>query len=202
MDTKINTKWILAGALGLALLALGLWVSLGGVQKALSGFVESPSVTPGKYRYYSFFATTTGQTWFATTTTATSTNITPWTDTNTGAIDNGYFVIAGARTVNLFFGRAGTVGANVGTTTFKVQVSQDASNWHDYNQLEHIRAVTTGDTYFTRVANTSSGASATNVGAATSTTLYKMDNKGYYALRCIVVETTDGEHSCAASAEF
>lgn len=155
------------------------------------------------FRDYTFFATSTAQTIFATSTSATSTNITPWVN-DKGEIDNGYFVIAGAKEVNLLFKRGNATfgGGNTGTTTFKIQVTQDATNWYDYNQLQRVTTSTTGDTYFTRVASTSSGASVTNVGAATSTILYRMDDLGWFGVRCIVVEEVDGEHSCQATASY
>ena len=145
-----------------------------------------PTQTVNTHQNFTFFS--------ATTTTATSTN------TSDGG---GYFKIAGAESVNLFFQRGDTTGqGNTGTSTFSVQVTPDGSSWYDYTHLQRVTNVTTGDTYFTRVANTNSGASVTNTGAATSTTVYRMDALGWYAVRCIVVEQTDGEHTCKASAEF
>jgi len=173
------------------------------VIQARADVTKEQRSTPGQFKTYTFFATSTVQTVFATSTSATSTSITSWVN-DKGEIDNGYFVIAGAKEVNLLFKRGDATfgGGNTGTTTFKIQVTQDATNWYDYNQLQRITTTTTGDTYFTRVASTNSGASDTNVGAATSTILYKMDDLGWFGVRCIVVEETDGEHSCQATASY
>src|SRR3990167_9153192 len=83
---------------------------------------DVPTVTPNTFRTFTFFASSTTQTNYATTTTATSTSITQYFDSN-GTLDKGYFVIAGAKKVEVYFqrGEAGGIGAggNTGTTTFK-----------------------------------------------------------------------------------
>ena len=157
--------------------------------------VEQPT-TSERLQTYTFFATSTVQTNFATTATATSTNIIAWFDSN-GIKDNGYFVVAGAKDVTLYFKRGDTVGTgNTGSTVYKIQTSPDGSNWFDYPYLKKATTTpTTADTFFAGVA------SAT-IGAATTTDIYKMGNTGWFAIRCIVVETTDGEHSCSATAQF
>lgn len=129
------------------------------------------------YQNFSFFN--------ATTTTATSTNLSG---------GGGYFKIAGAKKVELYFSRGGATGPNTGSTLFKVQVTPDGTNWYDFNKLEQNLATSTTAT---KVASVS-------IAAATSTTVTSMDLRtdAFYGVRCIAVETTDGEHTCAASAEF
>lgn len=145
-------------------------------------------------RTYTFFtASTTPYAVTATTTTATSTNIIGFLDTN-GRVDNGYFSIAGAEKVSVFFSRGGATSANLGSTLFKVQVSAvpnpSESDWFDFYKL--VQATSTA------IQTTSS------ISAATTTQRFDMDRTlgSYQAMRCIVVETTDGEHQCSASAEF
>jgi hypothetical protein len=125
----------------------------------------------------------------ATTTTATSTNVL------STAADKGYMVIAGAKKVTMYFSRGGVVQPNVGNTRFQVQVSPDAITWYDFGGL--IQSTSTSVSNAVVVPNI-------NIIAATSTIMNSLDiaNKSFYALRCIVFETTDGEHSCSASAEF
>lgn len=139
------------------------------------------------FRNYTFFS--------ATTTSATSTNITPGSG-SFGEIDNGYLVIAGAEQVSMIFSRGGATGPNTGTSTFYAEVSPDAVTWYPYNKL--ISNVTnTNSQTLTRVGSVA-------IEAATSTTVVGLDltNDSFFALRCKVVETIDGDHTCKASAEF
>lgn len=148
-----------------------------------------------RYDMYEFFASTTAPTTVATTTTATSTNITPYFTTS-GKYDQGYFVVAGAKKISMYFGRGDTTGqGNAGSSLFKIQVSADGSTWVDYNKL--IDNVTnTNSQTLTRVASKT-------ISAATSTVQVSLDpTDSIYAVRCVVVETTDGEHRCFASAEW
>lgn len=132
----------------------------------------------GRFQNFTFFT--------ATTTTATSTNI--------GVPANGMFRIAGAKKVNMYFSRGGATGANTGSTLFKVQVTPDGTNWYDWNKLSQNVATSTEAWQVGSVS----------IGAATSTTIVSLDleKDAFYAVRCIAVETTDGEHSCKGTAEF
>lgn len=115
----------------------------------------------------------------ATTTTATSTN----TDTGT------YLNIANAEKVTFEFGRGDTTGqGNTGTSTFNVQVTPDGTNWFDYANL--VSATSSETTAYNRFATE----------AATTTDFFSMDliNDMWEGVRCIVNETTDGEHTCKA----
>lgn len=114
----------------------------------------------------------------ATTTTATSTNLTG---------GGGYQVIAGAKDVVFYFSRGDTTGTgNSGSTNFKVQVSPDGALWYDYNTLVQNSATSTDITTLSSVT----------ISAATSTVITYPQEIGFYAVRCIAVETTDGEHTC------
>lgn len=114
----------------------------------------------------------------ATTTTATSTNLTG---------GGGYQVIAGAKDVVFYFSRGDTTGTgNSGSTNFKVQVSPDGDLWYDYNTLVQNSATSTDITTLSSVT----------ISAATSTVITYPQEIGFYAVRCISVETTDGEASC------
>lgn len=121
----------------------------------------------------------------ATSTTATSTNITG---------GGGYFKILGAKKVGLYFSRAWDSTGNAGSTNFKVQVSPDGNNWYDFNKL--IQNAATGT-----VATT---LSSVTISAATSTTIVSLDlsSNPFYAVRCIAVRTTDGAATCTGAAEF
>ena len=119
----------------------------------------------------------------ATTTTATSTNLTG---------GGGYFSIIGAKKVTMIFGRGGASGANTGTSRFKVEVSQDGTNWYPYNTLVLNQATTSYPN-----AN-----SYVSISAATTSVTAQLRDLGWFAVRCIVDEVTDGEHSCDTRAEF
>lgn len=160
---------------------------------AVSNETSSQAIN-GRFKTYEFFASTTAPTTVATTTTATSTDIIPFFDTN-GKYDAGYFVVAGAKKISVFFGRGGATNPNLGSTVYKIQVSPDGSTWVDYNKLIDNVTNTNAQT-LTRVASKS-------ISAATSTIQVAIDpTDSVYAIRCIVVETTDGEHRCFATAEF
>lgn len=156
---------------------------------------DTPNVTENSYRLYEFFASTTAPTTVATTTDATSTSITPFMTTD-GIYDAGWFKVAGAKEVTLFFSRGGATSANTGTSTFKVQVTADGTNWFDYNGLsDATTTVTSADDFFKTYSDVV-------IEAATSTKIMKMAEKGWLGIRCIVLETIDGEHRCRAAAEF
>lgn len=145
-------------------------------------------------RTYTFFtASTTPFAVTATTTTATSTNIIGFFDTS-GRVDSGKFQIAGAKKVSVFFSRGGVTNPNTGSTLFKVQVSAvsspSESDWFDFYKM--VQATSTA------IQQTSI------ISAATTTQRFDLDRTlgSYQWMRCVVVETTDGEHQCSASAEF
>ena len=135
----------------------------------------------------------------ATTTTATSTN----------TAEGGFFQIAGAKKVNVYFGRGGTTGANTGTTTFQIQVTSDGATvplasktWYYFNKLVQNVATSTVPTTISQF--TASASFPYSNAGATSTTLLALDlsNDSFYAIRCIVIEVTYGNHTCLGSAEF
>lgn len=187
-----NTHKISIGII--ALIFVGFLVSLfSPAFGAVSNDTASQAVN-GRFKSYEFFASTTAPTTVATTTSATSTDIIPFFDTN-GRYDAGYFVVAGAKKISVFFGRGGLTNPNAGSTVYKVQVSPDGVTWVDYNKLIDNVTNTNAQT-LTRVASKS-------ISAATSTLQVAIDpNDSVYAIRCIAVETTDGEHRCFATSEF
>lgn len=150
--------------------------------------ITSQETTPftGSLTHYNFFATSSTDTTYATTTTATSTGMTPYFDAS-GRLDNGTADIRGAKKVTFYFGR-GTGGGNTGNSQFKVQVSPDGTNWYDFNKLRGPDVSNTATSSYTIVA-------------ATSTAAVSMDltYDVYKFARCIVNETTDGTHYCAAT---
>ena len=151
--------------------------------------IQTPTAV---YQNYNFFASTTGQTNYATTTSATSTDITPYWTTD-GRKDSGYLLIAGAEKVTFYFQRGDTTGqGNTGTSTFKVQVSNDGTNWYDWNLL------------VTATTSTATTLASVSIEAATSTipASLNLDYATPYAVRCIVIETIDGEHSCKATVSY
>lgn len=159
--------------------------------------VDIPS-TVNAYRTYDFFASTTAQsgvvssTVLATTTSATSTNITNFYRATTGDLIDGSFNIAGAKKVTFYFTRGDTSGqGNAGLSIFRVQATRDGSNWVDVSRLLGVDV-------------SASATSSVTINAATSTFTGALDIKdqAFKSVRCLVVETTDGEHSCAASAQY
>lgn len=164
---------------------------------------EQPSQT-GKFKTYTFFATSTnqqsvgGSPFYATTSTATSTNITPWFDSN-GQLDSGFMTIAGAKRVTFFLSRGDRVGTgNAGSTNYRVQVSPTCSpsesDWLYYNKLVQNLATSTDITTLSSIT----------IPAGTSTVIasLQLENDTFCATRVIAVEATDGDHSAKASADY
>ena len=188
-------KYILLSAIGVVALVFGF------SQGVFGGYISNdvPSGTPQSYQHYEFFASTTlttvTPTVFATSTTATSTNITGFYD-NLGRYNDGKFKIAGAKKVSVYFDRTTdpAVG-NAGSSRFRVQVSPNGTDWYDWNKLVVNAATTT--------ANITS-LNAVTISAATSTDIVGLDLSAntFRFMRCIVLETTDGTHRCSASAEW
>lgn len=175
---RISTSTKVLGALAL-LLATVFCLFLFAARTTAEVSFKVPAPETNGYRFFNFFT--------ATTTNATSTN------TSDGG---GYFVINNAKNVVMYFSRGGATSANTGTSTFNVQVSPNGSNWYDYRDLRAIGSeINASAAYDTRTGSSS-------IEAATSTKMYTLDAKGFYAIRCIVVETIDGEHTCKAAAEF
>ena len=159
------------------------------VSKAFAEVTSDDGTPLSRVVSYRFFATSTTDVQLATTTSATSTNITPYFDAN-GRLDSGFADIRGAEQVTLYFGRA-YGGGNAGATLYKVQVSDDGTNWLDWSKLRGPDVSSTATTTYT-------------ISAATTTVAVSMDltyDTPKY-LRCIVVETTDGTHYCKATIEF
>lgn len=163
------------------------------VSEDLSGIApESGGVTEGSFHWIDFFANaTTSDHGFSPTTYGYNATSSSATSTDSGT----YVDITGAKRATAYFSRTG-IYQNEGTSTFHLEVGQravggDANDlfWIDYNML--IDNVTNANTtQLTRVAMVSL--------TGTSTKMYPMDlTSGLVRyVRCNVVETTDGQHSC------
>lgn len=143
------------------------------IENALGAFSTKGASEQGTFRLYTALA--------ATTTTASSTPIN----------------IAGAKKVTLFFSRGDTTGqGNSGSSAFSVTVSGDDSNYVQYNKLIDNVTNTNAQT-LTRVGSVS-------LAAGTSTKTYSMDldRDGFIGMKCGVIETTDGEHTCKVLVQY
>jgi hypothetical protein len=154
---------------------VALFMAIFGVSAIVYGDISfNINTQQSSYQNFSFFS--------ATTTNATSTN-------QSGG--GGFFVIAGAKKVEISVSRGGRVQPNLGLSRFRVQTTQDGTTWNDYNRLigSDVSATAT---------------SSITINAATSNIIAALDLRTdtFYGLRCVVLETTDGEHTCSASAEF
>ena len=170
-------------------LALAIVLSLARYQQFAGAAITSsiPTQAPYTFTPYTFFsATTTG---INAVQYATSTNRTD---------GGGYFVIAGAKKLTFFFSHGGVATTSTATSTFRVQVTMDASDtngWVDYPRL----LTGTSSTLVNRV----------DIAGATSTiwaTLNGFDTESFYAVRVIAggggTVGTQGEHTAKAIAEF
>lgn len=175
ITTKKN---IILGVFAAAAIALYATTAFGAITSDES--TAAPQAG-GLYRQYTFLS--------ATTTSATSTDVVAGFDAD-GRYDNGSLTISGAKKVTLLFSR-GDNGGNTGTSTFSVQVSPNGTDWYNFDRLIGSDVSATA-------------ASSVSIAAATSTVYASMDltNHTFKSLRCIVVETTDGSHTCKAVAEY
>ncbi len=132
--------------------------------------------------------------------TATSTDATSTTAINPTNIQS-------AKKITFFFKRENPTATapNVGTSTFSIQVSREATStaslnayWITYNKLidNEVNSNLAG---LTRVGS-STLSSSLNYGTATSTKTYSMDltNDSYSYVRCIVSLEGTSENSCNA----
>lgn len=165
-------KYLFAGLIALLILAVTVNAAVASISfKSATGPV-------GTYEVNTLLS--------ATTTNATSTNLTG---------GGGYALIGGAKNVTVYFSRGDTTGTgNSGSNLFKLQVSPDGSTWNDYSRLR--QATTTNNANDFAIL-----AGSGTISAATSTLTYSMETLGFYAVRCISVETTDGEATCKVGIE-
>src|SRR3990167_1430881 len=193
----MNKKIKISLVLGLILLFGSLiWFDI-----SRANITSDPPTSAATYKTYTFFtpvSVSSFNTASATTTSATSTNINPFVATTTNyTVDNGYFVIAGAKKVDLYFQRGDISGqGNTGTSTFSIQTSPDGTNWYNFNRL-----IIASSTVFlanqTTTGNVILSASADyNTGTSTIISSMELTNISPYAIRCIVAEGANGEHSC------
>lgn len=157
-----------------AMIFLTVTFGWGAIAHAVRTTPSIPTETPETYDQHTLFS--------ATTTSATSTNLTG---------GGGMVPLAGATKVTWSFGRGGATGPNTGVSRFRIQVTLDGSTWHDFNTLYQNDVSLTATT-------------SVSISAATSTVLAYMDVTygAFLAARCIVLESTDGDHTCKAAVEY
>lgn len=190
---------IRATALIVGMLAVfALTVFLGGYYQAQGNVTNNTtSALQPELVTYTYFATSTNQrvvsgiTYNATSTTATSTNILPWFDTN-GALDSGWANIAGAKKATLYLKRGDRTGTgNAGSTKFQIQVTPDGTNWFYWSKLQENASSTIG---FTAKTYTIESTALTLVGTSTVVATMDLTNDSFLGVRVIANETTDGDH--------
>lgn len=187
--------------IGILAVVLGSYVLYVMTSATFGAVTADNTATVNRFTTYEFFASTTAasgavsSTVIATTTSALSTEITPFIDNTYGRYVNGAFDITGAKRVTVYFTRGGATSPNTGTTVFTIQGTKDGTNWTNIDQLVSATSTSVSNALVQTQAS---------ITAATSTLVFglDLDYVSYKAIRCKVVETTDGEHSCAASASF
>ena len=168
-------KKLTIGIIVVAVLVVGFLFA----RQTLGNITKQIAVPSSNYQNYRFFSTSTDQTVYSTSTSAVSTSIDPWIDSN-GRVDKGMFITAGAKEVIFFF-------TTTGTSTFAIDLSDDGTNWYDYNYLRENDVALTA---------------TTTVTVDGTTTVVFMQDGIPYAVRCSVAEIADGNHSCRASARW
>lgn len=176
------------------------------IKTAYGNIADTQPAQTEIFQRYTFFSTSTtqyaqtdsivGST--ATTSTATSTAITSWFDSN-GRKDNGYFVIAGAKKVNMYFTKQGATTTPLSTSVFKVEVTPDGTNWYPFNKM--VLGTSTTKTTVSAIYQTGSAANATTTNIAA----LDLQDDAFFGVRCIVGYlrvSIDGENLCSATASF
>lgn len=192
---------VLVGFIALAALMMT------GVMSVRGALIADQQSIVNAYRTYEFFQSSTTASVMnsvvatGTVGTTVSTNFTAFFDPN-GQLNNGVMDIRGAKTVSLFFTRGGSfAAANLGTTTFSVQVTPDGVNWYDFSKL--VNSTSTSVSNAGVVTSAVIGATAPG-NIATSTLRYSMDlsTEKFLGLRAKVVTTGDGAASVMGAATF
>lgn len=185
MNKITNTKLIIAAIAVFAVLSCATFVFGSAIERSEPAQVN-------RQMHVNFFASSTLSTLNATTTSATSTNLVGYFDSS-GRLIDGAVDLRGADNVTFLFQRGDTSGnGNSGSSRFKVQVSANGSTWLDYTGLRSAEATSTDRINRVQYVTVS----------GTSTAIYSMDVLGFYSARCIVDETTDGEHTCSAVIDY
>jgi hypothetical protein len=164
-----------------AVITCALFVGILFTQQALAGQTQNNSAQVNTFVYHQLLV--------ATTTTATST-----LDSRTP--QNQVTRIDGAKKVDMIYSRTGRNG-NEGSSNFFPQVSYDGTVWFYYaKQVEYATSSLPANAIALTLPNTVLTSTTTKT-VGLDITLY-----GFKFLRCVVVETTDGEHSCDAAITF
>ena len=197
---KTQTK-ILSSAFVVLILAVSLFIWNG---LALGKITKNEVATVGGFQTFQFFASSTAQINYSTTTptTATSTSnaITTWFDSN-GTYVNGAFVIRGAKKVTMYFSRDDATPAT-GTTTFMVDVSPDGVSWTSFAKMITNDQNSNSQT-LTRVQSIVITPVSTGfASSATTTVALDLSNDAIYAIRCLTGNLVDGNAYCSASASW
>lgn len=176
----------------LSILSVIAFIVIVGTYEAKAVITVNSPIPTKTFNVIDFFASSTAQTNYATSTSATSTNIISYWDSN-GRLDNGIAYINGANKATFYFGRAWDSTGNIGSSTFYVEVTPDGTNWYPYNKLIQNLSTSTVATILPSVVVT-----------GTSTTITSMDLQydTFLGVRCKVVRTTDGAATCRVSISF
>lgn len=161
--------------IAIVILGAGCWFYL----PVFGDITKQIPIPSSDFQNFRFFATSTNQTIYSTSTTAVSTNIIPYWTTD-GRKDSGYFVTAGAEEVVLYF-TSSAIGK------FDIDISDNGTNWYDYNYLRGNDVALTATTTATVDATTK---------------VYLMQDGIPYAIRCTATVVSAGNNSCRASASW
>ncbi len=161
---------------------------------SVTGFTPPGDAGVTTFRLFASTTPTGGES-YATTTSATSTAINLRFNA-AGIADNGTIKVGAAKKVTWFFGRGDTSGqGNTGTSTFRVQVQAPDGTWMYWGKWQENASTTIG---FTSDSVSSNGP-FNLVGTTTVAISMDLTLDSFTSARCVVVETIDGEHSCAAN---
>lgn len=179
MNLTIKQKILFILSLSVMVVVLAALFITGSV--AYSG-VNGPPISTANARAlqpFTFFS--------ATTTTATST-----TDRSSG------LSAKGLKRLTVVFSRGGATSPNTGSTLFRLQASPDAAATRWYDLGLWLSPTSTSQTFI----NGQYGAALSLSGTTSQAVHVDLEDAAWVWIRCIAIETTDGEHSCEGVGDY
>ena|SRR3990167_1368422 len=138
MHTQTLNKraWMLVAGV----LLVGLAVLIAYSQISFGSITKDDPVESNRFQNYTFFATSTNQVVtgqvlrYATTTAASSTNITAWID-DSNRLDRGYFVVKGAKRITAYFGHGAATNTSNSQGIYTIETSPNGTDWYAFGKL-------------------------------------------------------------------
>lgn len=204
--TLQNTRIIGIIAVVLGVVMVLSIVLVASIQQAHGSLLDDEPAISNQFRAFNLFASSTVESVIATSTNATSTNLTAYSDSQ-GRIIDGSADVRGAKHIDVYATRGGTfAAANTGTSTYSIQGTSGDGIWYYVNRLLTSTSSPTASPGLVNgvlqsdpnLANLPTIGATAPGNAATSTLHLIVDptSLNYRALRCVSTRLVDGANSC------